>query len=67
MSERDWLVPLRRELGLPHFSDPTHYTEYTVAQLHEELGAAGLEVVELVQRWGELWVTAQVPQIRPVS
>ncbi len=67
MLERDWLVPLRRELGLPYFGDPTHCTEYTVAQLHEELGAAGLEIVELLQRWGELWVTAQVPQIRPVS
>jgi ubiquinone/menaquinone biosynthesis C-methylase UbiE len=61
MAERDWLVPLRRELDLPYFSDPTHHTEYTVSQLHEELGAAGLEVVELVQRWGELWATAQVP------
>lgn len=61
MSERDWLVPLRRELGLAHFSDPTHFTEYTVEQLHQELGAAGLEVVELVQRWGELWATAQSP------
>ncbi len=56
--ERDWLVPLRRELDLPYFADPTHCTEYTVAQLHDELGAAGLEVAELVQRWGELWVTA---------
>jgi SAM-dependent methyltransferase len=67
MLERDWLVPLRRELDLPYLSDPTHCTEYTVAQLHEELGAAGLELVELVQRWGEVWLTAQSPKIRPVS
>lgn len=56
--ERDWEVPLRRELGLAHFGDPTHETEYTVASLHAELAEAGLEPSELVQRWGELWAVA---------
>jgi SAM-dependent methyltransferase len=56
--ERDWLVPLREELGLPHFGDPTHETEYTVDSLRDELAEAGLEPTELVQRWGELWVVA---------
>ena len=53
--ERDWLVPLRKELGLPHFSDPTHETEYTVEQLRSELHEAGLGIAELEQRWGEIW------------
>jgi 2-polyprenyl-3-methyl-5-hydroxy-6-metoxy-1,4-benzoquinol methylase len=57
-SDRDWLVPLREELGLPHFADPTHETEYTVESLEDELALAGLEVAELVQRWGELWTVA---------
>jgi 2-polyprenyl-3-methyl-5-hydroxy-6-metoxy-1,4-benzoquinol methylase len=57
--ERDWLVPLREELGLAHFSDPTHETEYTVEQLGRELADAGLEMVELEQRWGELWTVAR--------
>jgi len=57
-AERDWTVPLREELGLPHFSDPTHETEYTVEQLEEELALAGLRIQELVQRWGELWAVA---------
>jgi 2-polyprenyl-3-methyl-5-hydroxy-6-metoxy-1,4-benzoquinol methylase len=56
--ERDWLVPLREELGLPWHSDPTHETEYTVEQLRGELAAAGLELTELVQRYGELWAVA---------
>lgn len=60
-AERDWTVPLREELGLPHFSDPTHETEYTVAQLEDELADAGLRIRELVQRWGELWAEA-VPE-----
>ncbi|HEY8028051.1 MAG TPA: methyltransferase domain-containing protein [Gaiellaceae bacterium] len=57
--ERDWLVPLREELGLPHFSDPTHETEYTVDQLRAELGEAGIGIEELVQRWGELWAVGR--------
>lgn len=57
--ERDWRVPLRKELGLPHFSDPTHETEYTVEQLRSELHDAGLGIRKLVQRWGELWVVAK--------
>lgn len=57
--ERDWLVPLREELGLAHLSDPTHETEYTVEQLRRELAGAGLEMVELEQRWGELWTVSR--------
>jgi len=56
--ERDWLVPLRAELGLPHLSDPTHEIEYTREELEQELRASGLTPVEVQQRWGELWVVA---------
>jgi SAM-dependent methyltransferase len=57
--ERDWRVGLRRELGLFHFSDPTHFIEYDRALLDAELQAAGLEAREVVQRWGELWAVAE--------
>jgi SAM-dependent methyltransferase len=57
--ERDWLVGLRRDLGLPYFSDPTHETEYSPEQLDAELREAGLERTELEQRWGELWAVAR--------
>lgn len=59
--ERDWLVPLREELGLEWISDPTHETEYTADQLRSELSDAGLEVDEIDQRWGELWASARRP------
>lgn len=58
---RDWLVPLRRELGLGHFSDPTHFIEYDEETFRRELGEAGLRVDELRSIWGELWATA-VPE-----
>jgi SAM-dependent methyltransferase len=56
--ERDWTIPLRRELGLPWLSDATHFTEYTVPQFVEELRAAGFTPVEVQLRWGEIWAEA---------
>jgi 2-polyprenyl-3-methyl-5-hydroxy-6-metoxy-1,4-benzoquinol methylase len=55
MIDRDWRVPLRRELGLFHFSDPTHHTEYTRESFDAEVHHAGLVVVHLQINWGEIW------------
>jgi NADPH:quinone reductase-like Zn-dependent oxidoreductase len=63
----DWLVPLRRELGLPHFSDATHFIEYEPAELDAELRAVGFEPVELVVVWGELWATAVAAPVLPAA
>ena len=57
--ERDWVVLLRKELDLPYFADPSHFTEYSAEQLESELGAAGLTLTELQHRWGELWTVAR--------
>ncbi|MFN0153780.1 MAG: class I SAM-dependent methyltransferase [Gaiella sp.] len=59
--ERDWAVPLRQELGLPHFSDPTHELEYTPDLLAAELREAGWRMGEPLLRWGEIWVEATIP------
>jgi hypothetical protein len=56
--DRDWTVPLRRELGLPHFSDPEHKVEYDPQLLREELAAAGWEMGEPLLVWGEIWTEA---------
>jgi SAM-dependent methyltransferase len=56
---RDWLVPLRRELGVGHFSDPGHYVEYDEDSFRAELAAAGLKVTELQVTWGEIWAGAE--------
>lgn len=55
MIDRDWRVPLRVELGLFHFSDPTHFTEYTRESFEREMAAAGFAVRELQINWGEIW------------
>jgi SAM-dependent methyltransferase len=62
MIDRDWKVPLREELGLFHFSDPTHFTEYTRESFEQEVADAGLVVKEIVINWGEIWA-----ELHPVS
>jgi SAM-dependent methyltransferase len=57
--QRKWTVPLREELGLPHFSDPTHELEYDVETLANELGDAGLDLVSTRIVWGEIWAEAR--------
>jgi SAM-dependent methyltransferase len=56
--DRDWTVPLRQEVGLPHFSDPEHKVEYDPQLLREELAATGWEMGEPQLVWGEIWVEA---------
>ena len=59
MINRHWLVPLRKELDMFYFSDPTHYTEYTQQSFEEELQAAGLAITHLQINWGEIWAEAK--------
>ena len=56
---RDWTVPLRAEVGLPHFSDPDHEIEYDPESFRAELAAGGLDVTELQLVWGEIWAAAE--------
>lgn len=53
--ERDWRVPLRKEVGEEWRLDPTHETEYTQDQFLHEVNSAGLEVLFFEVRWGEIW------------
>jgi 2-polyprenyl-3-methyl-5-hydroxy-6-metoxy-1,4-benzoquinol methylase len=57
--DRDWRVPLRQELGLLAFNDPTHYVEYTRPSFECELSEAGLSIVHLQVNWGEIWAEAR--------
>lgn len=58
--ERDWRVPLKRELGVEWRLDATHETEYTLESFLEEMEAAGLSVTHQEVRWGEIWA-----EVRP--
>ena len=53
--ERDWRVPLKKELGVEWRLDLTHETEYTLETFAEEMHAANLQINHLEVRWGEIW------------
>ena len=61
MIDREWRVPLRRELHLPYFSDPTHYTEYTRESFEREVQEAGFDVGDVQINWGEIWAELTPP------
>jgi|GEM_PF-328337 len=54
--ERDWKLPLRKELGVNYFSDTEHFIEHRHDELRDELNAAGLLPTEVKMLWGEIWV-----------
>lgn len=53
--ERDWRVPLKKELGCEWRLDATHETEYTLDEFQDEMAEAGLEIVYRQINWGEIW------------
>ncbi len=53
--ERDWRVPLKKELGVEWRLDDSHQLEYTVEEFREEMAEAGLDIRHLQVGWGELW------------
>lgn len=55
--ERDWKLPMRRELGANYFSDPDHKIEPTLAEFRKEIHAAGLAIDEMLTLWGEIWAS----------
>ncbi len=58
MFEREWLVPYKKELGIESRLDPTHKIEHTEDEFRDELGKAGLDIREILFRWGEMYVVA---------
>jgi SAM-dependent methyltransferase len=64
--ERDWRIPLRKELHLEYRLDPTHETEYTLDSFAAEMQEAGLEVAHQEVRWGEIWAECTPAAAGPV-
>jgi SAM-dependent methyltransferase len=60
--DRDWLVPYRRELGLPWRLHPDHEIEYTTDTLAHELETAGFVTRECFSRFGAVHAVAEVRQ-----
>lgn len=57
--ERSWQVPMRRELGINYFSDPTHRIEHSLEEFDREIAEAGMEICEQHTLWGEIWAACR--------
>ena len=53
--ERDWRVPLKKELGMDYRLDKTHHIEYSNAEFISEISDAGLKIESCKINWGEIW------------
>ncbi|MHC4870441.1 MAG: class I SAM-dependent methyltransferase [Planctomycetota bacterium] len=53
--DREWRIPLKKELGLDWRSDKTHETEYTFESFENEITEAGLKIESIKSRWGEIY------------
>jgi len=60
--ERDWRVPMKKQLDVEWRLDATHETEYTQESFIREIADAGLCVVYQETRWGEIWA-----ELEPVN
>jgi glycosyltransferase involved in cell wall biosynthesis/SAM-dependent methyltransferase len=56
--ERDWRVPLKRELGVDYRLDATHHIEYTYDEFFNEMKQSGLTIKHYKINWGEIWSEA---------
>lgn len=57
--ERDWRVPLKKELGVEYRLDWTHCIEYRREEFFAEMRSAGLVVEDYEIAWGEIWAVAR--------
>jgi hypothetical protein len=61
MYDREWMVPMKDELGVEYMLDAGHEIEYTLDCLFRELSEAGLKPERWEIKWGEIWCVA-VPE-----
>jgi ubiquinone/menaquinone biosynthesis C-methylase UbiE len=55
MFDRDWRVPLKKEVGVDYRLDETHFIEYTFSEFKKEISAGGFKVRDYKINWGEIW------------
>lgn len=55
MLERDWLSVYKKEKGFEYRLDPTHFIEYTLSILDQELSNSGWKIKHYSIQFGEFW------------
>ena len=57
--ERDWQIPLRKELGIYYFSDLDHKIEHKLDEFKSEIVISNLKIKEIITMWGEIWANCE--------
>jgi hypothetical protein len=60
MLDREWVAVYKKEKDCEWRLDPTHYTEFTMAQLRDELAEAGIRIDSAEVRFGEAYAVCSV-------
>lgn len=55
MLDRDWLTIYKKENGFDYKLDPSHYIEYTLEDLKEEVKQSGWKIKTYSIQFGEFW------------
>lgn len=55
MFERDWQIPLRKELKIYYYSDEDHKIEHTIQEFKKEIKNCNLQITYMATIWGEIW------------
>jgi SAM-dependent methyltransferase len=55
MLTRDWITLLKKERGINWKLDPTHFTEYSLEQIKEEITESGLRINKYDIQFGEFF------------
>ena len=55
MFERDWQIPLRKELKIYYYSDEDHKIEHTIQEFKKEIENCNLQITYMSTIWGEIW------------
>ena len=55
MFERDWQIPLRKELEINYFSDFDHKIEHTIEEFKKEIENSHFAITYMTTIWGEIW------------
>lgn len=53
--EREWMVALKKEMGVNYLLDSTHKIEYTLEEFEKEIQSSNLKILSKKINWGEIW------------
>lgn len=59
MINREWIVLYKKELGIDYRLDSTHFTEYTLEQLEDELSGANIQIISHEIKFGEIYAVCK--------